>query len=119
MTPDLPALVCHVLGHEIRPLLKVHGGGVRMLGVSEDGVVELAFEGACRGCALQSATYAVGIRRRLLELPGVSAVTMRGVRVSNIALKRIASLYKNHPFRVASNGVRGPFSERVHAQNSM
>jgi Fe-S cluster biogenesis protein NfuA len=62
--------VLEIVDGDIRPLLKIHGGDVRVLQVAADGRVELEFEGACRGCALQTVTYAVGIRRSLLEVPG-------------------------------------------------
>jgi Fe-S cluster biogenesis protein NfuA len=92
--------VREVIDGDIRPLLRIHGGDVRILQVTGDGHVELSFEGACRGCALQTVTYAVGIRRRLLEVPGVCDVSMAGIKVSPIALERIAEIYKDHRFRM-------------------
>ena len=56
-----------VIDADIRPSLKIHGGDVSLLDITDDGCVQLEFEGACRGCALQSVTYAVGVRQRLLE----------------------------------------------------
>jgi Fe-S cluster biogenesis protein NfuA len=94
------ARLLEIVDGDIRPLLKIHGGDVRVLQVAADGRVELEFEGACRGCALQTVTYAVGIRRRLLEVPGVSEVSMNGVRVSPIALERIAEIYEGYTFRL-------------------
>jgi Fe-S cluster biogenesis protein NfuA len=85
---------------DIRPLLKLHGGDVTIVEVTDEGCVRLEFGGACRGCALQSVTYAVAIRQRLLEVAGVSEVTMKGVNVSAIALERIAQCYKGHRFRM-------------------
>jgi Fe-S cluster biogenesis protein NfuA len=61
---------------------------------------ELEFEGACRGCALQSVTYAVGVRQRLLEVAGVSDVTMLGVKVSTAALERTTEFYKGYSFQM-------------------
>jgi Fe-S cluster biogenesis protein NfuA len=92
--------VLEIVDGDIRPLLKIHGGDVCVLQVAADGHVELEFEGACRGCALQTVTYAVGIRRRLLEVPGVSDVSMNGVKVSPIALERIAKIYEGYTFRM-------------------
>lgn len=97
---DTHARVLEIVNGDIRPLLKIHGGDVRVLQVAVDGRVELEFEGACRGCALQTVTYAVGIRRRLLEVPRVSDVSMRGVKVSPIALQRIAEIYEGYTFRM-------------------
>lgn len=98
--PETYARVCQVVDRDIRPLLKIHGGDVTIIQVATDGRVELEFEGACRGCALQTVTYAVGIRRRLLEVPGVSEVSMRGVKLSAIALDRVAEMYKGYFFRM-------------------
>jgi len=97
---DTYTRVLEIVDGDIRPLLKIHGGDVRVLQVGADGRVELEFEGACRGCALQTVTYAVGIRRRLLEVPDVSDVGMKGVNVSPIALERIAQLYEGYTFRM-------------------
>jgi Fe-S cluster biogenesis protein NfuA len=89
-----------VMDEEIRPSLKIHGGDVSLLDISEDGRIQLEFEGACRGCALQSVTYAVGVRQRLLEVAGISDVTMLGVKVSETALNRIAEAYKGYSFQM-------------------
>ena len=79
-----------VIDDDVHPGLKIHGGGVDVLRVADNGQVDLAFTDACRGCALQSVTFAVAIRQRLLEVPGVSEVTMRAVKVPAITLERIA-----------------------------
>jgi Fe-S cluster biogenesis protein NfuA len=71
-----------VLQTQIRPLLAVHGGGLELLEITPAGEVRLAFEGACRGCSLKSVTYALGIRQKLMVLPGVIEVTVDGVRLS-------------------------------------
>jgi Fe-S cluster biogenesis protein NfuA len=98
--PETCARVREVVDGDIRPPLKIHGGDLTIIQVATDGRVELEFEGACRGCALQTVTYAVGIRRRLLEVPSLSEVSMRGVNVSPIALERIAEMYKGYSFRM-------------------
>ena len=89
-----------VIDVDIRPLLKIHGGDVSLLDITGDGCVELEFKGACRGCALQSVTYAVGVRQRLLEVAGVSDVTMLGVKVSTAALERTAEFYEGYSFQM-------------------
>jgi Fe-S cluster biogenesis protein NfuA len=43
---------------------------------SPAGEVRLAFEGACCGCALKSVTYVLGIRQKLMPIPGVTEVTV-------------------------------------------
>ena len=76
----LLADVLTVLQTQIRPLLAVHGGGVDLIEVTPAGEVRLAFEGACRGCSLKSVTYALGIRQKLMPIPGVTEVTVESVR---------------------------------------
>lgn len=93
--------VIEILDAEIRPLLKIHGGGVDLVSVTPRGDVNLEFQGACRGCALQTVTYAVAIRQRLLEVSGVNDVVMQGVRLSSAALERTAAMYKGYSFRIS------------------
>jgi Fe-S cluster biogenesis protein NfuA len=85
-----------VLNSQVRPVVKVHGGGVLLCDVTDEGVVELAFEGACNGCSLKSVTYALGVRQKLLPIPGVTVVNMKGVRLSDAALARVGKFYGKH-----------------------
>lgn len=87
-----------ILDNQIRPLLKIHGGGIDLLDVSPDGDVRLEFQGACRGCALKSVTYALAVRHRLRELPGVREVEVDGVRLSDAALNRVERFYAGYSF---------------------
>jgi Fe-S cluster biogenesis protein NfuA len=91
--------VREVIEHDVRPGLRIHGGDIEILQITESGYVHLAFEGACRGCSLKSVTYAVAIRQRLLELSGVSDVTMKDVNVAPAALERISAAYKGFSFQ--------------------
>lgn len=88
--------VIEILDSQIRPVIKLHGGGVELLDVTEYGEVELSFDGACRGCSLKSLTYALGVRQKLLPIPGVTAVNMEGVRLSQAALDRVKKYYGGH-----------------------
>lgn len=59
----------------IRPSLKADGGDCRLVGVDENGVVEVELQGACKGCPLSQMTLANGIERILKErVPGVTKV---------------------------------------------
>lgn len=59
----------------IRPAVQADGGDVRVLGVTEDGVVRLKFSGACVGCPSMPATLHQGIERNVREkVPEVRAV---------------------------------------------
>lgn len=102
--------VDHVVDADIRPLLKIHGGGISVVAVTPDGLVRLEFEGACRGCALQSVTYAVGVRQRLLEVPGVVEVSMNGIKISKTAIERVAHMYRGYTFRMDGE----PAEDRAH-----
>jgi Fe-S cluster biogenesis protein NfuA len=88
--------VLMVLQTQIRPLLAVHGGGLELLEITPAGEVRLAFEGACRGCSLKSVTYALGIRQKLMPIPGVTEVTVEGVRLSRAAIERATRMYQGY-----------------------
>jgi Fe-S cluster biogenesis protein NfuA len=92
----LLAGVLMVLQTQIRPLLAVHGGGVELIEVTSAGEVRLVFEGACRGCSLKSVTYVLGIRQKLMPIPGVTEVTVEGVRLSRAAIERAARMYEGY-----------------------
>lgn len=59
----------------IRPSLQADGGDVKLINVSEDGVVEVELQGACKGCPMSQMTLANGVERILKErVPGVTRV---------------------------------------------
>lgn len=59
----------------IRPSLQADGGDVKLVDVSEDGVVEVELQGACKGCPMSQMTLANGVERILKErVPGVTRV---------------------------------------------
>jgi len=59
----------------LRPMLRRDGGDIELLGVRENGVVEVRLLGACIGCPSSSMTLALGIERNLKELvPEVTRV---------------------------------------------
>src|ERR1700756_3975028 len=106
---DLPS-VEEALDAQVRPLLRIHGGGIAVVGVSAAGDIELEFEGACRACALKTVTYAIAVRERLRELPGVRNLQVSGVNLSRAALDRVAAAYSAHPLMIAgsSQGMKDP-----------
>ena len=60
---------------EIRPMLQADGGDVRLVEVTEDGVVRVQLQGACQGCPMSEMTIKNGIERLLVEkVPGVTSV---------------------------------------------
>lgn len=94
----LAAEVEGIIETQIRPLLKIHGGGIALEEVSAAGEVSLRFEGACRGCPLKSVTYALGVRQKLMQHPGVSEVAVEGVRLSAHAIRRVERFYSGYSF---------------------
>ena len=59
----------------IRPSLQADGGDVKLIDVSEDGIVTVELEGACKGCPMSQMTIRNGVERVLKErVPGVVAV---------------------------------------------
>ncbi len=60
---------------QIRPALQADGGDVELVDVTDDGVVKVALQGACRGCPMSQLTLANGVERVLKEqLPEVARV---------------------------------------------
>ncbi len=60
---------------KIRPALQADGGDVELVDVTEDGVVKVALQGACRGCPMSQLTLANGVERVLKqEVPEVKRV---------------------------------------------
>ena len=59
----------------VRPALQSDGGDLTLLGVDDDGVVEVELIGACRTCPLSMVTLTAGIEAVLLQrVPGVTGV---------------------------------------------
>jgi Fe-S cluster biogenesis protein NfuA len=59
----------------IRPALQADGGDVQLVNVSEDGVVEVELQGACKGCPMSQLTLANSVERVLKDrIPGISKV---------------------------------------------
>ena len=60
---------------EIRPSFMIEGGDIRLLGISEEGVVEVALSGACNGCGMSLMHIKMGVERWLKQMvPGVTEV---------------------------------------------
>ena len=45
-----------VLNEEVRPMLSMHGGGIELVDVTEDGTVKVKLTGGCCGCRSAQAT---------------------------------------------------------------
>lgn len=65
--------------NSIRPYLEADGGNVELLEITEDLVVKVELQGACKSCSMSSMTMKAGIeetiRRAVPEITKVEAVT--------------------------------------------
>ena len=60
---------------KIRPSLNADGGDVKLVDVSDDGVVKVQLTGACSGCPMSQMTLKMGIEKVLKEeIPEVKEV---------------------------------------------
>jgi Fe-S cluster biogenesis protein NfuA len=59
---------------KIRPGLQLDGGDVRLLDVSEDGVVRVGLFGTCAGCPMSRMLIKLNIEHRLRSVPTVTKV---------------------------------------------
>ncbi|MGA2668955.1 MAG: NifU family protein [Ignavibacteria bacterium] len=51
----------------IRPYLQIDGGDVELVGVSDDGIVQVKLLGACDKCAMRPMTLRAGIERAIMN----------------------------------------------------
>jgi len=59
----------------IRPAVQSDGGDVELVGITDQGVVQVRLHGACVGCPSSTMTLQSGIERNLKQrVPGVTAV---------------------------------------------
>ncbi len=72
--PSLKEKVQGVL-NLIRPAVQADGGDIELVDVTEDGVVQIRFHGACHGCPSSTMTLQDGIQKNLREkIPEVKQV---------------------------------------------
>ncbi len=59
----------------LRPLIQGDGGDIELVGVRDDGVVQVRLHGACVGCPGAQMTLKMGVERHLKEkVPEVTEV---------------------------------------------
>lgn len=62
---------------ELRPMLGMHQGDVRLVELTDDNVVELEFLGACTTCAIADVTLNQGLREAILiQCPEIKDVVV-------------------------------------------
>jgi Fe-S cluster biogenesis protein NfuA len=61
--------------NEVRPSLQADGGDVKLVDVTEDGVVKVALQGRCAGCPMSQMTLQMVIQQHVqAKVPGVKSV---------------------------------------------
>jgi Fe-S cluster biogenesis protein NfuA len=59
----------------VRPYLKADGGDVELVGINDEGIVEVRLTGACVGCPMSQMTLRAGIERALMrDVPEIKRV---------------------------------------------
>ncbi len=60
---------------KVKPALQADGGDVELVEITDDGVVKVRLQGACKGCPMSQMTLKNGIERILMrDVPEVKAV---------------------------------------------
>jgi Fe-S cluster biogenesis protein NfuA len=60
---------------KVRPSLQADGGDVELVEVTDDGIVRVQLQGACKGCPMSQITLRDGIEKFLKkEIPEIQAV---------------------------------------------
>lgn len=67
--------VGEVIEDQIRPSLQSHGGDCDLVDVTDEGIVKVVLQGACRGCPMAQMTIRRGVQTKLQqEIPEVKEV---------------------------------------------
>lgn len=68
-----------VLNEQVRPMLSMHGGGVELVDVTDEGVVKVRLTGGCCGCPSAQMTIKGliedALKAKLAQVKKVEAVT--------------------------------------------
>jgi Fe-S cluster biogenesis protein NfuA len=66
---------------KLRPGLQLDGGDVRLLEISEEGVVRVGLSGTCAGCPMSRMLLQLGIEECLRGIPEITKVVTVDERV--------------------------------------
>ncbi len=67
--------VNEVLENQVRPSLQSHGGDCELVEITDEGVVKLILQGACKGCPMAQMTIQRGVQTQLQKaVPEVKEV---------------------------------------------
>ncbi len=75
MEESLQDKVKKVLKEKVNPLLQTEGGGVELVGITNDNIVKVKLQGACGACPFAQYTL-TGVVERLLkeDIPEIKSV---------------------------------------------
>ncbi|PKQ70549.1 NifU family protein [Raineya orbicola] len=66
--------------NQIRPYLEADGGNVRILEITDNGILKLEFVGSCGNCPMSEMTFKAGIeatiRQEVPEIKAIEAVNL-------------------------------------------
>ncbi len=66
--------------NQIRPYLEADGGNVRILEITDDGILKLEFVGSCGNCPMSEMTFKAGIeatiRQEVAEIKAIEVVNL-------------------------------------------
>ena len=57
--------ITKLLDDVIKPALQSHGGDLQLVEITDDGVVKVMLEGACKGCPMAQMTIRQGVQAKL------------------------------------------------------
>jgi len=61
--------------NQLRPMLQADGGNIELVGITDDGVVQVRLQGACHSCPSSVMTLKQGVERLVREqVPEVKEV---------------------------------------------
>jgi Fe-S cluster biogenesis protein NfuA/nitrite reductase/ring-hydroxylating ferredoxin subunit len=89
---------------EVRPYLASHGGDVELRGI-EDGVVHLALQGSCDGCASSTVTLKLAIEDAIHKAaPDIDGIEAEGVEPAPTPAGGLLQIEMALPMAPAANG---------------
>jgi Fe-S cluster biogenesis protein NfuA len=63
--PQLLERIERVLDEQVRPELQADGGGIELVGIDEDRIVQIRLTGACQGCSSSLITLSMRVEAAL------------------------------------------------------
>ncbi|MGQ9678522.1 MAG: NifU family protein [bacterium] len=68
MNPEIKEQIKQVIEDKVRPNLKMDGGDIELVDVTDQGVVKVRFKGHCAQCPFSSMTIAFSVEKTIKEI---------------------------------------------------